>query len=941
MDYAINNLVSPEAKKEVESLINNLNEASKIAKQISLDAGNAKTIKESAIAQEKLNKAQAITELNAKKIEAIQNKMNIDAQKEIDRKIALENRANASKLKALENERKAQERLTKEVQASAEKANKLVNAFKSAPTGSIQQLSAANAILNKRLSEVNQTTEAGRTKANNLRSAIDKNHEKLRAMSPEWKKQQMNIGNYGSAMDKLKGVTSKITGVFFGLTAVLGAGSFAMNAFNRTMNITQGLADKLAVTKEGLKQATDAFFRSIALGDWSNLIDNMRVAYEEGKRYADMLDLLEDRGRAVNIQVATIDTEIERLKNLARDRTQDLKARKDAIDQIVKLEKEKLVVTKGLANDELQNKLKNVSTYSTLSAKAIEAIISDQSAQIKLTDAWNKDQELRSKSLTTVTSRQGGTITFFDEAKYNQLLMAESSAVRAQINIAKQWNKVSDTDRATLEKLMINKQAKETAYQQGVGSLVKMKNKLESEFLAVDANIKKQQVIANHWSLAMDADFIKEKKALENERISGEIATTTELNEQLLDLEIFYLQKRIASRKDSGAQLIEIEQQLRSKMIEKLDGDIKGATSTDKETTDDSAIIKLEILKNKELQINALLYRDKIINKQAYEEENARIEAEYSKQSIDLAIKTAEAQLELLKREPLSEGNKQKILDLEKQIAQAKRDSVDVDLKVGEDADAKRLGRLQKYAEVAMSIMSSISNLTASISQESLKAIDLETSANEENRRKELDALENRNKVKTTLEKQQDAINDKYNKKALEAQKKKDIIERKQAIWKRMASIAEVEIQTALGIVEAKGNVAKIALVSALGAVNLATILATKIPEIPKYAKGTAFHGGGHAIVGDAGRELVQMPNSDLFMSPSSSTVVDLPRGAKVFTNFQTEQMVRNDYTNVNFKKLEEKQDKTNKYLAQIAQKENNIRIFVKNDSMKNKYKYN
>lgn len=55
------------------------------------------------------------------------------------------------------------------------------------------------------------------------------------------------------------------------------------------------------------------------------------------------------------------------------------------------------------------------------------------------------------------------------------------------------------------------------------------------------------------------------------------------------------------------------------------------------------------------------------------------------------------------------------------------------------------------------------------------------------------------------------------------------------------------------------------------------------------YAKGTRFHPGGDAIVGDGGgTELLRYPNGEMALSPSTATMMKLPRGTEVLTHHKT-----------------------------------------------------
>lgn len=69
----------------------------------------------------------------------------------------------------------------------------------------------------------------------------------------------------------------------------------------------------------------------------------------------------------------------------------------------------------------------------------------------------------------------------------------------------------------------------------------------------------------------------------------------------------------------------------------------------------------------------------------------------------------------------------------------------------------------------------------------------------------------------------------------------------------------------------------------------------TRIPEWkpPKYARGTDFHPGGLAIVGDGGGpELIRTPSGQIGLSPARSTLTYLPRGTEVLPYKQTKTLL-------------------------------------------------
>ena len=67
---------------------------------------------------------------------------------------------------------------------------------------------------------------------------------------------------------------------------------------------------------------------------------------------------------------------------------------------------------------------------------------------------------------------------------------------------------------------------------------------------------------------------------------------------------------------------------------------------------------------------------------------------------------------------------------------------------------------------------------------------------------------------------------------------------------------------------------------------------------LPRYAKGTknGRHAGGHAIVGEEGRELAHIPNKGMtVVGQQGSEIIDLPKGSSILPNKQTEIMLK-DY---------------------------------------------
>ena len=120
-------------------------------------------------------------------------------------------------------------------------------------------------------------------------------------------------------------------------------------------------------------------------------------------------------------------------------------------------------------------------------------------------------------------------------------------------------------------------------------------------------------------------------------------------------------------------------------------------------------------------------------------------------------------------------------------------------------------------------------------------------------------------------------------KREAELQKKKAQAEYKQALAEKANNISQIVIATSLGIMKASPNWVNMALVAAMGAIQLATAIAQPIKA---YKRGTDYHPGGLAIVGDGGKREVVETNGKYWLTPKVPTLVEMPEGSKVFPDY-------------------------------------------------------
>ena len=124
-----------------------------------------------------------------------------------------------------------------------------------------------------------------------------------------------------------------------------------------------------------------------------------------------------------------------------------------------------------------------------------------------------------------------------------------------------------------------------------------------------------------------------------------------------------------------------------------------------------------------------------------------------------------------------------------------------------------------------------------------------------------------------------------------EYEEKRKEIKIKQAKWEKANAIIQTTIATAQAVVKAYSTLGPIAgsiaaaIVGALGAAQIAMI-ASK--EIPAYAQGGKHLSDGLAWVGDGGRsEAVRLPSGEVWKTPSTPTLVYLPKGTEIEPDYK------------------------------------------------------
>ena len=271
-----------------------------------------------------------------------------------------------------------------------------------------------------------------------------------------------------------------------------------------------------------------------------------------------------------------------------------------------------------------------------------------------------------------------------------------------------------------------------------------------------------------------------------------------------------------------------------------------------------------------------------------------KLEVEYAQKSAEASITMIE---DILNLENMSAEDRLKWenelakakIALADQVADANAESVERQIADDDRLREKRKANLDRWLGVASETIGNISELVNTLFDGQIEKIEEQQEANTESGEKEQarisELVEKKVITQEEGEARKRAAEAKTAKKNEELEKKKAALQHKQAVFQKATDLAQAGISTALAITNALTTLpfplglAMAAIAGTMGAVQIATILAT---PIPKYAQGTAFHKGGPAIVGDGGRPELVLYNGGVWLTPDKPTLVDMPRGAVV-----------------------------------------------------------
>lgn len=302
-----------------------------------------------------------------------------------------------------------------------------------------------------------------------------------------------------------------------------------------------------------------------------------------------------------------------------------------------------------------------------------------------------------------------------------------------------------------------------------------------------------------------------------------------------------------------------------------------------KEANDVNALLNAEASKAYAKDVIALnkSLAEKKISIEEYNKQREKLDEDFAEKSLRNQIKNAKALFDLA-----IDGSAEKY-NLQKQIS-------DLEIQLDDKVTAKKLKNREKLQAAEKKLVDESINLITSLVEggydKQKNALQDQIDVIDKNKQADIDRIQS-----STLSEQEKAdkikiIEAKAQADKEQLQKKQRELDIKKARFDRDKAIFEIVINTAKAVVEALPNVPLSILMGAIGAAQIAAILAK---PIPKFEKGTSSSPEGLAITDEKGPEMYVEPGGKTYLgSDKGPTLRYLKRGTRVIPHDEVNKLM-------------------------------------------------
>lgn len=696
-------------------------------------------------------------------------------------------------------------------------------------------------------------------------------------------------------------------------------------------SVTAGLdvlLDRLAVIGDSVVKVFSGDFKGAAetaRRAVAGIVEELQNEINLSWKLKDALNQLEKQEVMLTMRRAASKAEIEQLKKDSEDTTKSLGERMEAAQRAYELEQKDLeqqteIAEKRLANTlgfvEMNEEVRNLMTQ----IKNGDVTADDVIAKLGLSESNIDDlkefseqfvglQELVESSYTRQTEQQN---------KLNQLRKdAYNKSVELKENEIAELRELDDIrlQLATENGERVREETKRTYDRQ----IEDLKSRIEKEkglsieqrtlnAAAIDAINQQIIELERKKNKELNKLAIEEKRTLEEINASNTIASTKDFDKQL-EAEMKLLEvareREIEEAEKTGADVALIDAKYEELKLQKKDEYAQKRIEKESKTAAKISLVN-EAALQEELGALDLQYAKGLIREEDYQKKRENIVTKYAVEQARASLDAAKTILEDPNLSPESR------LELEEEIAQkeidlanAVRDAEISAARQSTEAQRKKIEGIADAIEQASQLMGALSNFASTIYEGQIQRLEEHQEESEKASEAELariDRLAETGAITTEeAEARKRAAEEKTAKRNEELEKKKAALQTRQAKLEKATNIVTTIMNTAAGIMKAFAQGGMFAtpiaaMIAAMGAIQLATIVAQ---PIPKYAKGTKGHKGGLAWVGDGGERETVITKNGMYITPDTPTLIDLPKGAKVLPYALDIEMIKGNISDI------------------------------------------
>jgi len=846
------------------------------AQQAKLDAAEAKQLKADADKIARIKRIEEAETIRAKK------KADLDAQELANSKQISAAEANeATAIGRTEQAEKKRTGTKKLSNLEQEKANQLAKVDRlnlvaqakegNAVKGSLEQRALALARLQKTYSLLD-ASERNSPFGARLAKTIPQLNAQVLTLESSLGKSQRNVGNYGNAFTKAFGGIRTLANILpgIGISGIFLAAYEGIKALAEGLDLFTTASSKAKLSQETLEKAISSSSYTDAVKNLSELRINIQLA-KDG--FIDKESVLKQYNETIGQTTGQVKTLDEAEKALAKN-----------ADNFIRVTLYKAAAQLALeeaAKQAYEAEITGRKQLEEFSNAAVDTRFGNGGVAGLGTGQFNaKEYEKETQRINTARKkRQNDAIKISTDAEEKQIQIATSFQKKAALLSSQSGFKNFLGNDEKPKKGKDNSKEREKDARDSAAALVQIE---------IDANKKIAEVY---------------KSQVENQNFSQEARLSALQNFTATQLTIAKLEgeKEKAAKKLNAGELLKVDADYQNKVVDANKSSSEKTLEILRYTAEEAERIRIYqgqrtltlIEKARDEEIITLInsyqktgdYSAKA--QEVFEQKRLEIVRKYGLKEVDEQILQAQKLIEIRKAQGFDVAKEER--DLSALILKAKELELQGIDKYNKDRLDKEKQNAEALKEVAQEVFDFSRSLTAQIFEGNISNLEEEKDARQRNTDLQ---IENVNEsVKSEQEKaDQIALINAQNtqqQEALDARIKEQ--KRKAAIADKAFAIAQIGINTAVAVSKALAQTGVLGAfvipgIIALGAIQLASVIATPIPKF-KDGKSKGNNYEGLAYVGDGGQsELVINKDGSSWVTPATSTLTYVEKDTQVIS---------------------------------------------------------